>query len=69
MDIIAREDYLVACLQDPTLAKDINCDVVEPNLELLLQDSEAYDHVATGTAKKVELDLIKRNAKDMLQSL
>ena len=34
-----------------------------------MEDSDAYNHVETGTAKKLELDMIKRNAKDMLQSL
>jgi hypothetical protein len=43
--------------------------VVDRNLELLMEDSDAYDHVETGTARKLELDMIKRNAKDMLQSL
>ena len=69
LENMAREDYLIACLKDPTLAKDIRFDVVDPNLELLMQDSEAYNHVETGTAKKLELDMVKKNAKDMLQSL
>lgn len=34
-----------------------------------MQDSDAYNHVETGTAKKLELDMVKQNARDMLQSL
>ena len=66
---MAREDYLIACLKDPTLAKDIRADVVDQNLELLMQDSDAYNYVETGTAKKLELEMVKRNAKDMLQMM
>ena len=68
-DSIAQEEYLIACLKDPTLAKDIREDVVDRNLELLMEDSDAYNHIETGTAKKLEIDMIKTNAKDMLQTL
>lgn len=34
-----------------------------------MDDSELYERVEVGTAKKLELEMIKRNAQDMLKHL
>lgn len=56
-------------MKDPTGAKNIQQDVIEENLELLVGNSEVYDDVAVGTAKKKAIDDIKQNAKDMLAGM
>ena len=65
---VDRGNFQRECLVDPTKALNYEEDVIDPNLDLLLNNPEVYNKVEIGE-KRRQLEIVKKKTLDILNSL